>query len=88
MMLIFIGFILLIVQTITALPEGRFVGGSSLGISLEKELADCMADEFNKSMFSTEIMQEMCMEIYNYIADQLVLDLGKEWADINISHSY
>ena len=70
------------------MPDRRLVGGSSLGISLQKELTDCMADEFNKSMFSPEVMQEMCLEIYNYIADQLVLDLGKEWGDINLSHSY
>ena len=48
-----LGFILFIVRAITALPDRRF-SGSSIGISLEKELADCMADEFNKSMFSPE----------------------------------
>ena len=81
---------LLIARTInvTAMPDRRIVEGSPIGISLEKELADCMTDEFNKSMFSPEVMKEMCQEIYNYIADQIVLDLGNQWGDLNLSHGF
>ena len=73
---------------VTAVPSSQVVDGSPIGISLEKELANCMENEFNKSMFSPEVMKEMCQEIYNYIADQLVLDLGNQWGDLNLSHGY